>query len=641
MTWMALPLIPALAAVLLALRPRAGRYLPFAASSLVLLLSGWKLGGILGGEVFTYQWNLVGPFSPSLRVDPLSGIFLLVTAFVWWVASLYAPEYMNHEGREGRFTLWLLLTQTAVLGVFLAGDLLTLLLCFELMTITSWFWVIHRGNQEALRAGYFYLFFSIAAGLFVAIGAVLIGQAGGTLTIGLGTLAQLLPNTHVVWGLVAVALGFAVKAGMVPLHLWLPHAHSVAPTPASALLSGILIKAGAYGLLRVGQVVGWDSALLSGTKGLGLCLTVLGAATMLVGVGAALLQSDAKRLLAYHSVSQMGYILLGLGAAWFLGQSGGMALTGAIYHVINHALFKAALFLGVGVVYVRTKETNLYNLGGLWRSFPITAVLMFLAVLGITGAPGLNGYASKTLLHHGISQAAGTGLPLMIWIERCFLLVGVGTAASFAKLYCLMFLRKGKSTGIVRGETWQFSTAMASLAAVMLVIGLRPELVLRRFAIPAARVLGIEQVEGLIMGFSFWSGADVMGMVITLGLGIVVAWLGLTTGAFHWQPPKVLTLEGLMGSILRGLLILGRKAEGVYHSVVGALSGQLRMGARNLWVACQRLDRSGGVTIAGGFLSELSANVGLIVVVLITLLVGYICVELITRGLSVPLVMMK
>ena len=191
------------------------------------------------------------------------------------------------------------------------------------MTITSWFWVIHRGNQEALRAGYFYLFFSIAAGLFVAIGAVLIGQAGGTLTIGLGTLAQLLPNTHVVWGLVAVALGFAVKAGMVPLHLWLPHAHSVAPTPASALLSGILIKAGAYGLLRVGQVVGWDSALLSGTKGLGLCLTVLGAATMLVGVGAALLQSDAKRLLAYHSVSQMGYILLGLGAAWFLGQSGG------------------------------------------------------------------------------------------------------------------------------------------------------------------------------------------------------------------------------------------------------------------------------------------------------------------------------
>ena len=182
---------------------------------------------------------------------------------------------------------------------------------------------------------------------------------------------------------------------------------------------------------------------------------------------------------------------------------------------------------------------------------------------------------------------------------------------------------------------------MASLAAVMLVIGLRPELVLRRFAIPAARVLGIEQVEGLIMGFSFWSGADVMGMVITLGLGIVVAWLGLTTGAFHWQPPKVLTLEGLMGSILRGLLILGRKAEGVYHSVVGALSGQLRMGARNLWVACQRLDRSGGVTIAGGFLSELSANVGLIVVVLITLLVGYICVELITRGLSVPLVMMK
>ena len=239
-----------------------------------------------------------------------------------------------------------------------------------------------------------------------------------------------------------------------------------------------------------------------------------------------------------------------------------MALTGAIYHVINHALFKAALFLGVGVVYVRTKETNLYNLGGLWRSFPITAVLMFLAVLGITGAPGLNGYASKILLHHGISQAAGTGLPLMIWIERCFLLVGVGTAASFAKLYYLMFLRKGKSTGIVRGETWQFSTAMASLAAVMLVIGLRPELVLRRFAIPAARVLGIEQVEGLIMGFSFWSGADVMGMVITLGLGIVVAWLGLTTGGLPLAASQGAHFGGLDGKYPPWVTHPGAKSRG-------------------------------------------------------------------------------
>ena len=177
---------------------------------------------------------------------------------------------------------------------------------------------------------------------------------------------------------------------------------------------------GAYGLIRVGAFAGWGQTLGDGIRWLGPVLAFLGVGTMLVGVGAALLQSEAKRLLAYHSVSQMVYILLGLGIGLELGTAGELGLLGAIYHLFNHALFKAALFLGVGVIYLHTRETNLYKLGGLWRRFPVTAFLMLLAVLGITGAPGLNGYASKTLLHHALSQAVATGIPWARWWNTSF-----------------------------------------------------------------------------------------------------------------------------------------------------------------------------------------------------------------------------
>ena len=235
------------------------------------------------------------------------------------------------------------------MGVFFAGDFLTLLLFFELMTIASYFWVVHRRDREAIRAGYFYLFFSLIGGLCVGLGIVLIGTAAGRVpTVGGGPLHPLEPRLFK-YGIAALLAGFGIKAGMVPLHLWLPHAHSTAPTPGSALLSGLLIKVGAYGLIRTGELAGWGIPQAASTAPwLGTVLIILGVCTMLAGVAAALLQNDAKRLLAYHSVSQMGYIILGLGLGLYLGSQGGLGLVGAIYHIVNHALFKAALFLGVG-----------------------------------------------------------------------------------------------------------------------------------------------------------------------------------------------------------------------------------------------------------------------------------------------------
>ena len=631
-----LPIIPLLG--IFALRGTRGKSIniPFVVSSLTLFMGQQVLRHALGGNPLTYRLPVSGPYVPTFQADALSAEFVLLASFLWWIVSIYSPEYMKHEGGTRRFEISTLLTLSAVLGVFLAGDLFTLLLFFELMTVTSFFWVVHRWNNEAIRAGYFYLFFSIAGGLLLALGIVLVGTATpGLLAVGAGPVTPTNPQAFS-WGVASIAAGFGIKAGMAPLHLWLPHAHSVAPTPASALLSGLLIKVGAYGLIRTGELVGWGLEFAHAATWLGPALTLLGTCTMLVGVIAALLQSDAKRLLAYHSVSQMGYIILGLGVGLFLGRAGGLGLLGSIYHVVNHALFKAALFLGVGVIYVRTGETNLYNLGGLWRSFPVTAVLMFLAVLGITGAPGLNGYASKTLLHHAVSEAARTGLPLMVWAERLFLLVGVGTAASFAKLFYLIFLGKPTKLAISGGRSQRFHVSMAALALIMVGVGFRPKLFLEALAVPAARALGMETAAAAIAGLSFWNTGDVVGMLITLGLGMVVCWIGLTTGAFHWTPPRWLTLEGLGKIVCYGLGAVFRTGEGYYRSGMELVSDIGSTIISRLLSACHRLDHSRDGTIGNITLAGISADAAILLVVLAVLIVFYAYIELGLPSLRLP-----
>ena len=606
------------AAALLRLRNRSAS-IPFIASSIVLVLGAWGLRGVLGSGDLTFKLSLSGPFTPSLRADALSMIFVLTAAFLWWVVSIYSPVYMKVEGRLRTFAIVSLLTLTAVMGVFLAGDFLTLLLFFELMTIASYFWVVHRWDKEAVRAGYFYLFFSIVGGLFVALGLVLIGStAGGVPAVGAGPLNALEPGLFH-YGIAALVAGFGIKAGMVPLHLWLPHAHSTAPTPASALLSGLLIKIGAYGLIRTSELAGWGAA-----PWLGPALTILGVCTMLTGVAAALLQSDAKRLLAYHSVSQMGYIILGRGIGLSLGMEGGLGLLGAVYHIVNHALFKAALFLGVGVIYIHTRETSLYRLGGLWRDFPITAFLMLLAVLGITGAPGLNGYASKTLLHHAVSAAAKTGQPWMVWVERLFLLVGVGTAASFTKLYYLMFLGKAAepaTASVSDGGSKRLHISMGLLALAMVVIGLRPELLLQALIVPAVEALGMKTAADAAAGIGFWDSGDIIGMLVTLCFGMAVCWAGLKTSAFSWQPPAWLTLEGVGSLAVRGLSAAFHTGETAYRRVRAYIFGAGRTMRSRLLEGCRRVDHSRSVFLGSLRLKGIGADLALVMAALAFLVV--------------------
>lgn len=626
---MAIPLIGALVA--LNMRGKS-KIISFIISLIVLGLGLFGLKDIFGGVPLSYEIAMSGPYMINFQLDALSGIFVILTAFLWFVVSVYAPKYMEYEGKAWMFQLSTLFTLFSVLGVFLAGNLLTMLLFFELMTISSYFIVIHRWDKEAIRAGAFYIFFSIVGGLLVALAIVMMGLATEALPlIGSDIVSPLNPELFG-WSIGIFLVGFGIKAGMVPLHLWLPYAYTAAPTPGSALLAGVITKVGVYGLIRVGEFAGWGLNLGAGVSWLGYTVIILGTATMLLGVLAALIQSDAKKLLAYHSISQMGYIILGLGVSFYLGSKGGYGLSGAIYHIINHSLFKAALFLGVGIIYIQTGETNLYKLGGLWRRFPVTALLMLIAVFGITGTPGLNGYASKSLLHHGVSLAAASGAPLLIGVEKLFLLVGVGTAASFAKLYYLTFLGKPTELELKDRKLPQLEVAMGMIIIVMLVIGIRPDLLLNLAILPAAKALGMANISESLAGLSFWKFKDIFDMIITLTLGLLVSWAGMKSGTFSLHPPVWLTIEGLVKIIVSKISLVLKMGLKFYNYLDKTIQATIVKMGQSLNLGLGKFDQSKGSNVLGMDLVGISADIAILFMILSILILSYIFINPLLLG---------
>lgn len=566
-------------------------WLAIAVGAFSLLASIMNFFMVKNDAVFNWRTVSLSVFEPALRLDAMSALFSLFSSLVWLAVGIYMYSYMQHEERTLSFNVFYLLTLGAVQGIFLAGNFVTLLVFFEIMTVTSFFWVIHRQDGESTRAGYFYLFLSIAAGLLIAAAIVLLLASGTTLDIGVGAI---LPTNKAFfsWAILLLIVGFGIKAGMTPLHIWLPMAHPVAPTPGSALLSGILIKSGAYGLLRTGQLINWGLADL--LPWVGVFVVVVGVATMLLGVGLALLQGNAKRLLAYHSVSQMGYIILGIGTALVLKSEGAYGVSGAIFHSLNHALFKSALFLGVGVIFLGTGELDLYKLGGLWRKYPWTAIMMFIAALGITGAPGLNGFISKSLLHHSVSEVALSGNAIMVWSERLFNLVGVGTTASFVKLVGLTFFGKQKSeVSEDAGEGFFLALGMALLSVVMLVIGTQPQWIMDLFIKPATLAAGMFQLTPLAH-VDFFASSAIWDMVITLVIGFAFFAFGMKSHLFHYQPPAWLSVENLGCKIVSGYRSVEEKLSSTYHATHKAITLQSRRRYKRLMVLSRRLDWEGG-----------------------------------------------
>ncbi len=512
-----LVLVPVLAATYLALgslvprarlEVRAQRALVLASVLLTLALALALAPLVLAhGFVETVVPAMLGEL--RLRLDGVGALLTLLASFVWTCSTLHASAYFHDETprRALRYHLTSLVALAAILVVLTAGDLVTLYLGFEWLGLIAYLFVIHTGTKAAEAAGLKYLVLTVLGGFSVLAGVLLVYALGGGDLAAPLAIAEGQAGTRDLAAL-CLLLGFGLKAGGIGLHSWLPDAHGSAPAPASAVLSGMMIKAGAYGIIRTIDILYRGEAeqlvaAVTQAEGLGLVVLWWGIATMLIGVVMALWQLDAKRLLAYSSVSQMGFILAGVGAATYLGDAGAIGWTGTLLHVVNHGLFKALLFLGIGAVVAATGTVDMRRLGGLARAMPWTFVFVLIGVAGIVGVPLLNGFVSKSVIHHALdyavehAHATGRGYGLA-WAERLYLLTTVGTAAALIKLFVSVFLGRSRSasplpateagrppsaaashahgSGPPRDAPLQMRLAMAPLALFVVALGLRPQL---------------------------------------------------------------------------------------------------------------------------------------------------------------------
>ena len=377
----------------------------------------------------------------------------IITLWMWALTTLFSFEYFRNEREHlKRYWFFTIVTFFATEGVMFSADLMTSFVFFEILSLTSFVWVIHEESPEAVRAAKTYFFIAIIGGLVLFMGLALMSYTTGTLDynhLREGIAASSNPTLTFAAG-ICILCGFGAKAGMFPLHIWLPKAHPVAPSPASALLSGILTKVGVFGILMTAL------SGFSDNRTYGLIILLAGTVTMALGAFIALFSINLKRTLACSSMSQIGFILVGIGTAVLAGSAaeGGhlstevheLAHNGLVLHMVNHSLIKLTLFMAAGVFLMRLHMINLDDIRGYGRGRPLLMIPFLFGALGISGVPGFNGYLSKTLLHEALTEACGlfdgAQLSLLHVVECTFLISGGLTFAYMLKLFICIFIEK-------------------------------------------------------------------------------------------------------------------------------------------------------------------------------------------------------
>ncbi len=488
------------------------------------------LGVLVGGG--NWEWRnifTVGGETLHFRLDGISALFLILLSWVGGAATVYAGEYWPdraHRSSAGKGRIWWNVMLVSLAMVLLSSNGLHFLIAWELFAVSSYLLVtLDRRRPEVRAAGWLYLAASHAATLSLFAFFTLLAARTGTWDLGpLRERADLAP---LFW---FALFGFGLKAGMFPLHIWLPSAHANAPSHVSAILSGVTIKLGIYGLVRFS---GW----LPVPPSAGASVAALGVVSAVLGVAFALGQHDLKRLLAYHSVENIGIILIGLGFAMIAMQHGNaawgpLALAGGLLHVWNHGLFKSLLFLGAGSVLHATGTREMSRLGGLWKTMPWTAGLFALGAAAISGLPPLNGFVSEWLVYLGLFDAAISHGPSAWAAIPAAILLGITGAlalACFVKVCGVVFLGAPRSQAAAHAHECGPSMrgAIVLLAASCVAIGLAPAL----FWPAIARVAGEWNPA--------WSATAVPAPLLKLGLlHVTLATCAVIAGAWLWRRVK-------------------------------------------------------------------------------------------------------
>ena len=440
---------------------------------------------LLKDEIFfQLQTPMWGKF--SVHVDYLSAFFLLVISLLGCAVSLYSISYTGQFIQRRNIGLFLFLYNLlflSVIGIVSAGNAVLFLVMWEVMSLTTYALIVYEHEDiPTRRAGFLY---------------VMMAHLGAAFLVGMFVLMYSFPHsfefsairesaagmTSVVRSILFLCalIGFGVKAGIMPLHIWLPEAHPAAPSNISALMSGVLIKIGIYGIVRVA----FDLLGPGPLEWWGILVLILAVVSAVLGVLYALMEHDLKRLLAYHSIENIGIILMGIGAALCFSSLGNtklaaLALAAGLFHVLNHALFKGLLFLGAGSVHHATHTRNIEKLGGLMKRLPWTALFFLVGAAAISALPPLNGFASEWLTFQALLfgfNISDFALKLAIPLTVALLaLTGALAAACFVKAFGITFLGSARSPHVEQARESPLSmvVAMGALAVVCIAIGIAP-----------------------------------------------------------------------------------------------------------------------------------------------------------------------
>ncbi|KIZ43174.1 MULTISPECIES: hydrogenase 4 subunit B [Rhodopseudomonas] len=460
------------------------------------------LGAVAGASVLSgtpVVLDVAGPFPFAhfiLRLDALSGLMVLVISALSAVASIYSFSYVReYTGRGvGAMGFFFNVFVASMLLVVVADNAFWFLVFFEMMSLASYFLVIFDQDEEAVSAGFIYFLVAHAGSVAIMAGFFLMANAAGSMDFAAFRATH--PSAlvaSIVFGL--SLLGFGAKAGMIPLHVWLPRAHPAAPSHASALMSGVMIKIGVFGILKVGV-----DLLGGGVLWWGMAVLALGAISSVLGVIYALAEHDIKKLLAYHSVENIGIIMMGVGTG-MIGLAthqplvAMLGLLAGLYHLVNHAVFKGLLFLGAGAVIFRLHTKDMDKMGGLARTMPWTSACFLVGALAISAIPPLNGFVSEWFTYQALFAAALNGTFLVKFATpiaaTALALTGALAVMCFVKAYGEMF------SGLPRSKKAEQSSevpapmiiGMVLLAAACVGLGLAAPLVVPVIGGIAAAIL--------------------------------------------------------------------------------------------------------------------------------------------------------
>ena len=436
-----------------------------------------------------------------LAVDKLSGLMLIIISVASIATVLYSRGYV--KGYLERYTTaHISMHYTALVALVVSMMLVVMssggfsfLFSWELMTIASFMLILFEAErQDVRRAALNYLVMMHIGFLFLVAGFVMLYNVTGA-----ANFADIEEYFHVAAPLplfVILFIGFGMKAGLFPMHIWLPEAHPAAPSHVSAIMSGVMIKTGVYGIVRLMQAIDQNVELLFS---IGLIVLISGAVTGLWGVFLAAMQNDIKRLLAYSSIENVGVILIGLGIA-AVGHAAGSSLVGmcgmcgALLHMVNHSLFKSMLFFSAGNIYSKMHTTAMNEMGGLAKHMPVTAIMMLFATVAICALPPLNGFVSELLIYIGMFNGVGSGHEVLYSVTGIIALSLIGglVVLAFTKLYGVVFLGSPRSHHVA--ECTEVDNlrivAMSIPAAFILIIGLAPQYAIRPIALVAESITG-------------------------------------------------------------------------------------------------------------------------------------------------------